>query len=136
MCFKSGEETALEQFLFNFLLSFSLSLFLGDLHTPFPLVDFVGGPHLCLSQFLTFPLFLPQVHAVGRKCLQVLLFLQSNSGFIFSTSELPRKEFPCGPIVVLFACYLYMRKMLKSEASSPSWGNCPQKMPQEVLPPQ
>lgn len=79
----------------------------------------MGGPHLRLSQFLTFPLFLPQVQAVGRKCLQVLLFLQSNGSFILSVSELPRKEFPRGPIVVLFACYLYVRKMLKSEAKLP-----------------
>jgi hypothetical protein len=82
----------------------------------------VGGPHLCLSQFLAFPLFLPLLHAVGRKCLQVLLLLQSNSSFIFSISELPRKEFPCGPIAVLFACYLYVKKMLKSEAKLPILG--------------
>lgn len=88
-----------------------------------PLLDSTGNPHLCLSLFLTFPLFLLQVHAVDWKCLQILLFLQSNGSFIFSISEIPRKEFPCGPIAILLACYLYVRKTVKSVPMLPILGS-------------
>lgn len=94
----------------------------GSLHSSLPLLDSTGGPHLCLSLFLTFPLFLLQVHVMDWKCLQILLFLQSNSSFIFSISEIPRKEFPCGPIAVLLPCYLYVRKTVKSVPMLPILG--------------
>lgn len=107
-------------YLFIFHL-FSL-LLQGPPHPSLPLVDSMG-PHLRLSLLLTSLLLLLQAHTVDWKRLQILLFLQGNGSFIFSISEIPRKEFSCGSIAILLPCYLYVRKTVRSEPVLPIPGS-------------
>ena len=130
MRFISGEKTSLEQFLFVFLLSSPLPQ-----GPPYPtptriLWEVLTSASRSFSLFrCSSPCFTLLAGSVFRSSCFSKATAASYSPFLNS----PGRNSPAAPLL-FFLPVTCMWRCWSQKQSYPSWGNCPQTMPQEVLP--